>query len=120
MFIIPLVSQVGVNESEQFYKLTQKQNIALPRLINFSQSSEIESGFDPNYSGRYNTHTHKNSKSICLSWLLKIRKGNILGSIKTNIIKAFSTKHKDQNILILVLAPAVLSVCVDPCVYGRA
>ena len=82
LFIIPLVSQVGVNESQQFYKLTQKQNIALPRLINFSQSSEIASGFDPNYSESYNTHTHKNSKSIRLSWLLKIRKGNILGNIK--------------------------------------
>ena len=38
LFIIPLLSQVGVNESQQFCKLAQKQNITLHgRLINFTQ-----------------------------------------------------------------------------------
>ena len=41
-FIIPLLSQVGGNESQQLCKMAQKQNITLliyqhGRLINFSQ-----------------------------------------------------------------------------------
>ena len=44
LFVVPLLSQVGVNESQQFCKLAQKQNITYQhgRLFNLNANTNTK------------------------------------------------------------------------------